>query len=255
MLARITGIARNTFRESVRDKVLLTLLLFAMLVMGGAKVVQPVAMGEADKIVKDLGLSAITLFGVLIAILVGGRIVYKEVEKRTIYLVLARPVRRIEFIIGKYLGLMAVLVVSVAVMTAAFYLILWVSGARPTGQLLWAVFMTLFELALITAVAIMFSTFVTPIASTVFTFAVYFIGHGTPLLKQLAALGTSPVVKILGLVLYYILPNLENFNLRGEVVHGAPLNPAAIALSATYALVYVVTLLLISVVVFSRKDF
>jgi len=255
MVGRIAGVALNTFREAVRDKVLLTLLVFAVVVMGGAKVVQPVAMGEAVKIVKDLGLSAITLFCVLIAILVGGRMVYKEVEKRTIYLVLARPVRRSEFIVGKYLGLMAVLLVSVAVMTVAFYLILLLTAAQPTFQLLWAVFLTYLELALLTAVAIMFSTFVTPIASAVFTFGVYFIGHSTPLLKQLAALSTAPVVKIIGLVLYYVLPNLENFNLRGEVVHGVPLNPVAIGLSTAYALVYVATLLLISVVAFSRKDF
>ncbi|MBM3315237.1 ABC transporter permease, partial [candidate division WOR-3 bacterium] len=124
MLRRILAIAINTFRESVRDRVLLTLLVFALLVMGGARIVQPVALGEADKIVKDLGLSAITLFSVLIAVMVGGRIVFKEVEKRTIYLVLARPVRRLEFILGKYFGLMGVLATSLVLMTVGFYLVL-----------------------------------------------------------------------------------------------------------------------------------
>ncbi len=120
MWQRLSAIALNTFRESVRDRVLVALIVIGLVVVGSAKVLQPVAMGEADKIIKDLGLSAITLFCVLIAVLVGGRIVYREVEKRTIFLVLARPVRRLEFIIGKYLGLMAVLVVSLVLMTVGF---------------------------------------------------------------------------------------------------------------------------------------
>ncbi len=249
------AVAVNTYRESIRDRVLLTLIVFALVVMGGARVIQPVALGEADKIVKDLGLSAITLFCVLIAVLVGGRIVFKEVERRTIYLVLARPVRRMEFILGKYFGLLAVLGTSLVLMTIGFYLVLFTSGMGTPLNLLWAVLMTGFELALLTAVAVMFSTLVTPVAGAVFTLAVYVIGHGAPLLKQLAAMSPSKVVDAIGLFLYYVLPNLTNFNIRGEVVHGVLLNPEALLLSVAYALVYTATLLLISIATFSRKDF
>jgi len=255
MFRRVYWVAVNTFRESVRDRVLLTLVVFAVVVMGGARVVQPVAMGEADKIIKDIGLSAITFFAVLIAILVGGRIVYREVEKRTVYLVLARPVRRREFILGKYVGLLAVLYVSVLAMTAVFFALLAVTGVGAAPVLLWSVLMTGCELALITALAVFFSTFVTPIAGAVFTMVVYFIGHSTLLLKQLAAMSPSPVVKVVGLVLYYVLPNLENFNIRGDVVHSAPLNPQVLLLSAVYAAVYALTLLLISAGIFRRRDF
>lgn len=322
MLNRIGALAINTFRESVRDKVLLTMLVIGGLVMGVATVVPFVALGEGEKIVKDIGLSSITLVCVLIAVLVGGRIVYLEAEKRTIYLILARPVRRLEFILGKYLGLMLVLAVSLLSLTGVFYVVLanvlmppaspaglvfrvaavgifaaalttlFVVLARPWGgaggrqrrngvvlagcvavifatlaafvanrtmaptlHLLWSVVMTYLELALVTAVAVMFSTFVTPIAGAVFTFAVYFIGHGTPLLKQLAAMSTMSAVRVLGIVLYYVLPNLTNFNIRGEVVHGALLNPQALVLSAAYAVVYTATLLLVSIALYSRKDF
>jgi ABC-type transport system involved in multi-copper enzyme maturation permease subunit len=255
MFNRIAGIAVNTFRESVRDRVLAALIVIAIVVMASAKVVQPVALGEAEKIIKDLGLSAITLFCVLISILVGGRIVYREVEKRTIYLLLARPVRRIEFILGKYLGMMLVLGVSLILMTAGFYLVLLLTGVKPDPRLLLAVLMTGFELAILTAVAILFSTFVTPIASAVFTFLIYFIGHSTHLLKQLAAMSPAVAVKFLGLFLYYVLPNLSNFNIRGDVVHGAPLNPLAMIISGAYALVYTFTLLLIAIIVFNRRDF
>ncbi|MEO0077579.1 MAG: ABC transporter permease [candidate division WOR-3 bacterium] len=255
MLRRVYSIALNTFRESLRDRVLLTLIVFAVVAMGGAKVVQPVALGEADKIVKDIGLSAITFFSVLIAILVGGRIVYREVEKRTVYLVLARPVRRREFVLGKYFGLLAVLYLSVLAMTAVFFVVLAVSGVRAPLALLWSVVMTCCELALITALAVFFSTFVTPIAGSVFTMVLYFIGHSTLLLKQLAAMSPSSVVKAVGLVLYYVLPNLENFNIRGDVVHSVPLDPRVLLLSAVYAAVYSLTLLLIATGMFRRKDF
>lgn len=255
MFNRVYGVAVNTFRESLRDRVLVALIVTAIVVMAGAKVVQPVAMGEADKIIKDLGLTAITLFCVLIAVLVGGRIVYREVEKRTIYLILARPVHRLEFILGKYFGLMAVLLLSLLILTAGFYLILLISRVPITANLLWGVAMTAFELALLTAVAVLFSTFVTPIASAVFTFVIYYIGHSTYLLKQLAAMSPVPAIKFLGIVLYYLLPNLGNFNIRGDVVYGAPLNFQALGLSAIYGLVYSVTLLLISVMIFNHRDF
>jgi len=255
MTDRISGVALNTFRESVRDKVLITLIIFAVLVMGSARIIQPLALGEEAKIIKDLGLSAITLFCVLIAILVGGRIVYREVEKRTIYIMLAKPVRRWEFILGKYLGLMAVLVVSLVVMTAAFYVILLVLGIGAPPYLLLAILLTLFELAILTAAAVLFSTFSTPITGAVFAFAVYFVGHLTRDLRLLAAMSPSPVVKVASYFLYYVLPNLSNFNIRPEVVYGAPLDPTALVLSVSYALVYSVTLLLIAVVIFNRKEF
>jgi Cu-processing system permease protein len=252
---RISGVALNTFRESLRDRVLITLIIFAVLVMGGARVIQPLALGEEAKIIKDLGLSAITLFSVLIAVLVGGRIVYREIEKRTIYVMLAKPVRRWEFILGKYLGLMAVLVVSLAVMTAAFYVILLILGVGAPLYLLLAVLMTLFELAILTAVAVLFSTFSTPITGAVFTFAVYFVGHLTRDLRLLAAMSPSPVVKAVSYFSYYVLPNLSNFNIRPEVVYGAVLDPYALLLSGAYAVVYTATLLLLAVVVFNRREF
>ena len=255
MMGRVSAVALNTFRESIRDKVLVTLIIFAVFVMGSARVIQPLALGEEAKIIKDVGLSAITLFSVLIAVLIGGRIVYREVEKRTIYIILARPVRRWEFILGKYLGLMAVLFVSLVVMTAAFIAILFILGVAPQLYLLLAVLATFFELVVLTAVAVLFSTFSTPITGAVFTFAVYFVGHLSRDLKLLAAMSPSPIVKAMSYVFYYVLPNLNNFNVRGEVVHDALLNPQALVLSALYAVVYTATALFISIGIFSRKDF
>lgn len=255
MLARIKGIAINTFRESIRDKVLLTLVVFALVVLGSARVIQPLSLGEEGKVIRDIGLGSITFFCVLIAILVGGRLVYKEVEKRTIYVMLAKPVRRWEFIVGKYLGLLLVLLASLAIMTAGFYLVLLLLGLSAPAQMLWAVFMTFLELVILTATAILFSTFVTPISGAVFTFAVYFVGHSTRDLRLLAAMSPSPVVKIVSYLFYYALPNFNNFNIRGEVAHGVPLDPDSILLASVYALVYAATLMLVSVAAFQRKEF
>ncbi|MEO0077611.1 MAG: ABC transporter permease [candidate division WOR-3 bacterium] len=254
-MGRIVAVAFNTFRESIRDKVLLTLLVFAAVVMGSARVIQPLALGEESKIIKDLGLSAIAFFCVLIAVLVGGRIVYKEVEKRTIYIVLAKPVRRWEFIFGKYFGLLAVLFVSLAVMTLLFYIILFVLRVDASAYLLWSVLMTLAELAVLTAVAVLFSAFTTPITGAVFTFAIYFVGHLTRDLRLLAAMSPSPVVKVVAQFLYYVLPNFANFNIRGEVVNNALLDPSALVLALLYAVVYAATLLFISIAIFNRKEF
>jgi ABC-type transport system involved in multi-copper enzyme maturation permease subunit len=249
------AVALNTYRESIRDKVLVTLIVFAVLVMGASRVIQPLALGEESKVIKDMGLGAITLFCVLIAILVGGRLVYKEVEKRTIYIILSKPVRRWEFILGKYFGLVAVLLTSLAVMTVCFYLIMLVLGTRPPLVMLWALLMTFMELSILTGVAILFSTFVTPITGSVFTFAIYFVGHLTRDLKLLAAMSASPVIKAVSYLLYYMLPNLENFNIRGQVVHGALLDVSGLFLSGLYAVVYTATLLLISIAIFNRREF
>lgn len=255
MVGRVLSISVNTFKEAMRDKVLLTLLVFAILAMGSAKVIQPLALGEEAKVVKDIGLGAITLFCVLIAVLVGGKLVYKEVEKRTIYIMLAKPLRRWEFILGKYVGLMGVLFASMVIMTVGFYLTLFLTGVPASGYLLWALLMTYLELAIVTGIAILFSTFVTPIASAVFTFAIYFVGHLTRDLRLLSAMSPSPVVKVVSQVFYYVLPNLSNFNVRGEVVHDVLLSHRAIAFSAGYAVLYAATVLFLAVVIFNRKDF
>jgi ABC-type transport system involved in multi-copper enzyme maturation permease subunit len=150
---------------------------------------------------------------------------------------------------------MGVLLASVVVMTVAFYAIMLFLGLGANPYLLLSVLLTYFELAVLTAIAVLFSTFATPITGAVFTFAVYFVGHLTRDLKLLASMSPSVVVKVVCQLLYYLLPNLSNFNIRSEVVYNVPLDPGAIVLSVLYALVYTATLLLISVAIFNRKEF
>ncbi|MEO0075316.1 MAG: ABC transporter permease [candidate division WOR-3 bacterium] len=252
---KISAIILNTFREAIRDKIFIAIIIFSIIVMGGARLIKPLTLGEEAKVIKDIGLNSITLFAVLIAILIGGRLVYKEIEKRTVYLILSRPIYRWQFIIGKYFGLMLVLFESILIMTGVFYLILLLLQIQANFYLLWAVILTFFELAVVTAIAIFFSTFSTPITSSVFTFALYFIGHLTRDLKTLAAISKSAPTMIISDVLYYILPNLSNFNIKAHVVHNALLDYKVIFMTIIYAVVYSAFVLFVSCLIFNKKDF
>jgi ABC-type transport system involved in multi-copper enzyme maturation permease subunit len=251
---KLAALIGNTFREAVRDKVLLTLVIIALLVTAGAKLIPSLAAGEEVKIVTDLGLKSITLFCILIAVLVGGRLVYKEVEKRTIHVMLAKPVARWEFVVGKYLGLMLVLVTSVAIMTAWFGLFALVSRVPLAPRLLLAILLLVFELGIITAVAVLFSTFVTPISSAVFTFAIYFTGNMSTSLLYWGTKDKPAVIKAVSYLVYYLLPNLQNLDIAAAVVHNLPLDPLRIVFSMLYALVYIAAVLLLAVIVFQRRN-
>lgn len=252
---KIRAIILNTFVESIRDKILCILIVLGFLLMASAKIVQPLALGEESKIIKDLGLSAINLITVLIAILVGGRLVYKEIEKRTIYIVLAKPIRRWEFILGKYFGLILVLFVSLLILSIGFFLVLLVMNIKADFILLLPLLLLFFELSIITALAIFFSTFVTPLGASIFTFLLYFVGHLTRDLKAFAAIARSPVIKAIADFFYYVLPNLANFNIKGMAVHNLVIPPPVIFLAIIYSILYTAGLLFFSALIFQRKDF
>lgn len=252
---RISAIVVNTFREAIRDKVFIAIIILSILVMASSYIIKPLALGEETKVIKDIGLNSITFFSVLIAILIGGRLVYKEIEKRTIYLILSRPLHRWEFIAGKYFGLLLVLFESILIMVGMFYLIIFLFGIQANFSPLLSVLMTFCQLWILTAIAIFFSTFTTPITSAVFTFVVYFLGHFTRDLKVLAALSKSPQLKAIADIVYIILPNLSNFNVKSEVVHNMIIDPKIIIFTIIYALVYSFIIIFISCLIFQRKDF
>ncbi|MEO0090893.1 MAG: ABC transporter permease, partial [candidate division WOR-3 bacterium] len=199
---RLRAIILNTFIESIRDKILLVLLAVGFILMASSKFIKPLALGEEVKIIKDLSLSSINFISVLIAILIGGRLIYKEIEKRTIYLVLSRPIRRGEFILGKYLGQMLLLFFVVGILTIAFGVVLLLTDVKTNYSILLPNLLLLFQLSIITSLAIFFSTFATPLTASIFTFILYFVGHLTRDLKTLAQISKSTVVKIIANFLY-----------------------------------------------------
>jgi ABC-type transport system involved in multi-copper enzyme maturation permease subunit len=255
---RIRAIALNTFRESIRDRVLYNLILFVLILVAASAFVSDLSLDMESQFTATLGLSAMLVFGALIAIFIGVGLVYKEIDKRTIYSLLSKPVQRHEFIIGKYVGLCLTLLVNSAVMVLATELaLLYVNGAfvRLHTAVLAASFLVYLELAVLVAVALMFSSFSTPMLAALFSFAVYVIGNFSKDLLQMAALANSSLSRAVLTALYYLLPNLSNFGFITEASHGKVV-PIGMAVSATvYSIVYIGILLSGAVLIFQKRNF
>jgi ABC-type transport system involved in multi-copper enzyme maturation permease subunit len=262
------AIAVNVFRESVRDKVPYNLVLFAVLLMGASYLLGQLTAGQDVKIIKDLGLAATSIFGLFIAVFIGIGLVSKEVERRSIYSLLAKPIHRSQLIIGKYAGLVLTLTVNVAVMVAALYAVLgylrwhaspgviesWEAPALDPA-LLKAASLILVELMLVTAIAMFFSTFSTPMLSAALTFALYIVGHFSTDLRNFQDVVDSPAAARLARGLYWVLPNLSQFDIKAAVVHAQPVAAGYMLLAIAYAAVYIAMLLTGATFIFSRRDF
>ncbi len=251
----IRAIAVNTFKEAVRNKILYSLIFFAFVMMGVSLVLDEATVGQRNKIIKDLGLGSINIFGVFIAIVVGINLVYKEIEKRTIYPLLAKPVRRYQFLIGKYFGILLTLVVETILMASFLFLLIFAYQGVFDLYLPLAIFMIYVELSVVAALAIFFSSFSTPFLSGMFTFAIYVIGHLTAYLKEFGEKSGSFLLEKFTTFLYYLLPNLENFNFKEVAVYQLSVESGHVLLSLLYALLYVSIVIILSSLCFERKDF
>ena len=259
---RVIGyVAVNVFKESVRDRVLYNLVVFGALLIGASYLIGQLTAGQDIKIIKDLGLAAIATFGLLIAVFIGIGLVWKEVERRSIYALLSKPVRRHEFVLGKYAGLALTLLVNVAIMTVAFYAVLaYLSTQFPTSQaidprMLLAIGLIFLELLLVTAIALFFSTFSGPFLSAALTFGLWVIGHFNAELRNFESVVESKVAAYLARGLYYLLPNFAAFDVKAQAVQGLPIPWSYMAVTTAYGVTYIALLLTGAVVVFSRRDF
>lgn len=261
-------VASAVFRESVRDRVPLIILVFAVLLMAVSYSISQLTAGQDMKIIKDLGLAALSIFGLLIAVFIGIALVSKEVERRSIYALLAKPVSRDQFLVGKYLGLVLTLLVNLSAMTIAYYGVLFVlsllaneslRASWPTPaldpRLLIAIVLIFGELMIVTAVALFFSTFSSPLLSALLTVGLWVAGHFNADLRNFSAVVDEPVAVYVARTLYYLLPNLAPFNVKAEVVYGAPVSASHVLLTLGYGVVYVGALLLASIAIFRRRDF
>ncbi|HZI18167.1 MAG TPA: ABC transporter permease [Pyrinomonadaceae bacterium] len=257
-VSRVFAVARNTFREAVRDRVLYNLVVFVLLLTGAAIFLGELSASQESKIIVDLGLSAVLVFGAFIATFVGVSLVYKEIERRTVYAIFAKPVGRGEFLLGKYLGLCLTLALNVAVMGAGVSLALvYVNGGHnPLALTVWpALALIYLELTILTAVALFFSSFSSPALSALLTFAVFVVGHFSADLKTFAASLGGGAARLLFTSLYYLLPNLSTYSYITPAGHGrAP--AAGYFLAATlYAVAYVAVLISAAALVFNRRNF
>jgi len=256
------------FKESVRDRVPYGMVMFAVLMMAASYLISQLTAGQDLKIIKDLGLAALSIFGLLIAVFIGIGLVSKEVEKKSVFGLLAKPVTRTQFILGKYLGLVMTLVVNLAVMTVAYYVVLlymdlttpaavkagWPAPALDP-RLLIAIVLTVAELALVTAVALFFSTFSSPLLSALLTLGLWVAGHFNSDLRQFENVMAVQPVAWVARGLYYVLPNLAPFNVKAEVVYGMPVAASHVGYTLLYAVVYISALLIAATAIFRRRDF
>ena len=256
-LAPTLAIVRNTFREAVRDRVLYNLIAFALIMIASALLFGEISIGIQKTILLNIGLSSISVFGLLIAIFLGIGLVYKEMDKRSLYALLSKPIRRSQFIVGKFLGLNFTILVNTAFMSlglwaALFYL---TRGFVQQDLYLWeAIYFILLQLSLVTALCLFFSCFSTPVLSAVFTFVAYVIGNLASDIRTFGELTENPLLRGLTTGIYYMLPNFSNFNVSAWVAHGNPVEGSLILWNTLYAFCYDAILVTASVWIFSRKD-
>lgn len=247
-------IAFNTFREAVRDRVLYLFLGFAVLLLVSSKLFGMLTVGDEGKVIKDLGLTAIQLFSMLIAVMMSVLLISREIDSRTVFNILAKPVRRWQFLIGKYLGLLTTVAVNLALMVLLLLLVVGLHQREFDSGLLLAGAMTLLEMALLTAFATLFAVVTKPILGSVMTLSVFVVGHLSEdiwlLTKHLEAAVTRPLIT----ALYYLLPNLERFNIKTEVVHGLDIPGAALGWAVVYGLAYTALVLVLACLRFARRD-
>ncbi|HUI52937.1 MAG TPA: ABC transporter permease [Terriglobales bacterium] len=256
-MRNIRAVAANTFREAVRDRVLYNLVFFALLMMAAAILVGQISIGIEKDVIISLGLTAISVIGILIAVFLGVALVSKEMDKRTLYALLAKPVHRWEFLLGKFFGLVMTLGVNTAAMAVGLYAALW-SVKHPLAPadayILVAVYLILLKLALIVALALLFSCFTSPFLAILFTAGLYVAGLFAGDLRTIQAVGLDPATLRFMRGVSYVLPNFQNFNVMAAVVHGQPV-PGSFVWSATvYALLYSAIVLAAAAVVFSRRN-
>ncbi|HUF22975.1 MAG TPA: ABC transporter permease [Vicinamibacterales bacterium] len=267
-LGTVHQVAVHVFKESVRDRVLYSAVLFAGLLMAASFLIGQLSAGQDLKIIKDLGLAAISLFGVFIAIFIGIGLVSKEVDKRSIYALLAKPVTRQELIAGKFAGLALTLAVNIAIMSAVFFVVLtyhhWTAvdavrrgweAPAVDPRLLVAVFLIYLQLLIVTALALFFSTFTSPLLAAAFTLGVWVAGHFSADLKAFDEIVEAPAASALGRILYYVLPDFSAFDVKSAVVHGQHVAAGLVGLNVLYAAAVIGVLLIAAALIFSRRDF
>jgi ABC-type transport system involved in multi-copper enzyme maturation permease subunit len=251
----VSAIAINTVRDAVRNRVLYALVFFALLMIGTSVLLSTLSYVERDRILQDVGFSAIRLFGAAIAIFMGVGLIQREVERRTVYTILSKPVTRARFLAGKYLGLVATLWVQLMIMVAAFVAVSFVAGAPLTGGHAVALGLVALELAVVVAFATLFSSFATPFLAACYSVGLYLVGHLTRDLRGIGAASDSAVAREVTAWIHRAFPDLSALNRGIEAVHGLPILPAEVGLAVLMGIAWCLGFLLVAVVVFERRDF
>jgi hypothetical protein len=265
-MTRIAAIALNTFREAVRNKVLYALLFFAVALIAFALVLGQMSLNEELRITRDVGLGGTALFSVLISIFVGVNLVYKELDRKTVFVLIPKPIHRYELVLGKFVGMVLTLAVQVAIMSAVLFLVMAIQGGSVAGAVeapvVRAIVLLFAQVIVTTAVAVLFSSFSTPFLSGVFTLGIFVVGRSTPELRELIAKLPAGGLKLaLGAGLR-LFPDLHLFYVSGSLVgghyatvHADYVDWGYVAVASGYGLGYAGCALALAMLLFSRRDF
>ena len=255
MNGAVVAIAANTVRDAVRNRVLYALVFFALVMIGTSTLLATLSYVERDRILQDVGLGAIRFFGAAIAIFMGVGLIHREVERRTIYTILSKPVTRAHFLAGKYLGLVATLWLQLAIMAAAFVGVSLVAGARLGAGHALALGLVALELAVVVAFATLFSSFATPFLAACYSLGLYLVGHLTRDLRALGASSDSELAKQVTTRVHRVFPDLAAMNRSIEAVHGLPIPLPEVGWALLAGVAWCLGFLLVAVLVFERRDF
>jgi ABC-type transport system involved in multi-copper enzyme maturation permease subunit len=255
-LIRIWAVASNVFREVMRDRIFFTIGFYGVVMLAAWRLLPDISGAAQDKILTDFGPASASLLGVVVAIFVGTNLINKEIEKRTVFTIVTKPISSIEFILGKHLGLSAVLAILVAGMTAIYLIVLSLAHINyQLVPLLLTAFFLFLELCLITAGALLFGVFTSSILAILLTFSLYLVGHLSEGMVKLAGVTKNPGFQQMTDNLYLVLPDLSRLDLKNDAVYGVIPQPDVLLLNAGYAVVYTAALLVVTTVIFSRRQF
>jgi len=255
-IGRILTIAQNVFWEVIRDRVLYIIVFFGVVMAVTVRLIPELAANTERKIILDIGIAAIGVLGLVVTIFIGTGLVNKEIEKRTVYNLVAKPLRKSELIVGKHIGLSAVLAILITAMTMIYFVILYLSKITfPVNSLIVASFFLFVELSLLTAVGILFGVFTSSLLATLLTFAVYLMGNFSRDLLTLGKLTKNPGIEKFMTGLYVILPDLSRLDIKNDAVYGQIPNLVTSFTNLGYALLYIVLLLSLATAIFSRREF
>jgi ABC-type transport system involved in multi-copper enzyme maturation permease subunit len=253
---RIYTIAKNTFRETIRDRILLSVLVVMIAIIFFSLFVASISLEQSTRVVLDFGVTAIYILQMFVAIFIGSMLMYKEIERKTFYLLLPKPVGRGEVLIGKCLGLSFTTLIVTLLSTCTLYAVLFIQGGKLFFfPILLSALLSSLEAMLLILISLFFSTITSPILSAISTLAFFLVGHAGTIFRAIFMTTKSALVEWVTKTLYYLLPNFEKFNIRNDIVYGALPNGGQILSSLLYALAYAVLLLVITQEIFKRKDF
>ena len=252
---KIFSVALITLKESIRDKFLFTVVIIGFLLFAGSYLFIPISIGQGNKVLEDFGFALTEIFTIFISAFIGTRLIFTEIEKKTIYTIVVKPVQRWEFITGKYLGLLLLTTIVQIAFTIIFAIFLMLYTHYISIGLLKNLYFMFFEFLLINAIPIFFSTFATPVSSGIFTLLVYFLGYTTIYLRSFSKMVHSVILSGFANFFYYMLPNLTLFNIKGRIVYHFHIYSAEYTLALVYSLLYAFVLIVLSCIIFEKREF